>query len=211
MAQSRKYLEIVAHYESCLTRHGDTHLGVNWPDPDDAARRYDVMLEVIRENQQDRVSLLDFGCGASHLLERIVERGLSHAIEYAGLDLSPSFIQLSRAKFPSCRYYTLDLLKDALGLPEFDYVIMNGVFTEKRDLSFEEMLGYFQALVALAFRHVRVGMAFNVMSKQVDWERNDLFHLPFDVAAAFLASQVSRHFIFRHDYRLYEYTAYVYR
>jgi hypothetical protein len=49
------------------------------------------------------------------------------------------------------------------------------------------------------------------MSHHVDWQRDDLFHLPFDTLAAFLRTEVSRHFLFRADYGLYEYTVYVYR
>lgn len=54
-------------------------------------------------------------------------------------------------------------------------------------------------------------MAFNVMSKNVDWEREDLFHMPLDELSAFLTSSISRNFIIRNDYGLYEYTVYVYR
>ena len=93
----------------------------------------------------------------------------------------------------------------------FDYIVMNGLFTAKCDLSFEAMLEYFQRLVRRVFAKARKGIAFNVMSKQVDWEREDLFHLPFDMLASFLAREVSRHFVIRHDYGLYEYTTYVYR
>jgi hypothetical protein len=49
-----------------------------------------------------------------------------------------------------------------------------------------------------------------VMSKHVDWERDDLFHLPFDALGSFLREEVSRHFVIRHDYGLYEYTTYIY-
>jgi hypothetical protein len=49
------------------------------------------------------------------------------------------------------------------------------------------------------------------MSTHVDWERDDLFHLPIDKLTAFLVKEASRDFIIRHDYKLYEYTAYVYR
>ena len=38
-----------------------------------------------------------------------------------------------------------------------------------------------------------------------------MFHVPFELLASFLARDVSRHFLIRHDYGLYEYTAYVYR
>ena len=68
-----------------------------------------------------------------------------------------------------------------------------------------------ERLLPRVFAAARVGMAFNVMSKHVDWERDDLFHVPYDMLAAFLKANVSRHFQFRADYGLYEYTTYVYR
>jgi hypothetical protein len=96
-------------------------------------------------------------------------------------------------------------------IPEVDYVIMNGVLTEKRGLSHEAMQQYMEQLLLRVFPAARVGLAFNVMSKHVDWERSDLFHVPFDAMAAFLKHRLSRHFVFRADYGLYEYTTYVYR
>jgi hypothetical protein len=45
----------------------------------------------------------------------------------------------------------------------------------------------------------------------VDWERDDLFHLPFHTMADFVRGELSHHFLFRQDYGLHEYTTYVYR
>lgn len=205
------YRSIVAHYEDCLERHGDTHLGVDWPNEEDARRRYQVMLELVGRVGADRpVSLLDFGCGASHFLEYMQARGVT-GIDYSGLDLSEKFVELSRAKHPGNTYYCMDILRDGAALPTFDYIVLNGVFTEKRELSFDDMLDYFQRLVTEVFGHARIGIAFNVMSKQVAWERDDLFHLPLDTLAGFLTSELGRDFVIRNDYGLYEYTTYLYR
>ena len=207
----KEYLGIVAHYESCLRRHGDTHLGVDWPRQRDAEISYGVMLDVIRPADRNAsVQLLDFGCGASHLYEYILTRRMDR-ISYSGLDLSEKFIELSKSKFPAVNYYCVDLLSEDATIPNFDYIVMNGVFTEKCGLSFDEMFSYFNRLVTKVFERAEVGIAFNVMSKQVDWERDDLFHLPFDMLASFLSQKLSRNFVIRHDYRLYEYTTYVYR
>ena len=207
----KKYLRIVSHYEACLEQHGDSHLGVDWPKADDVSKRHRVMLEVIKpESRNEEVSLLDFGCGAAHLNEYILQQGLKN-IEYSGLDLSEKFVSLSQSKFPDNQFYCLDLLDDNASLPEFDYIVLNGVFTEKRELSFAEMSAYFERLIARVFAHAREGIAFNVMTKHVDWERNDLFHLPFDTLAEFLKKELTRNFVFRNDYGLYEYTTYVYR
>ncbi|HEY0972517.1 MAG TPA: class I SAM-dependent methyltransferase [Gemmatimonadales bacterium] len=205
------YEPIVAHYEACLARHGDTHLGVDWPNRADADTRYRVMLEVMRRAPGEHVELLDFGCGAAHLYE-FMQRCPEYAdVAYSGADLSEAFVSLSRRKFPQLPFYRTDVLREPDALPEFDYVVLNGVLTERLTLSFDEMFAYAEELLARLFTKARVGMAFNVMSKRVDWERHDLFHVPFDQLAEMLARRLSRHFVFRHDYRLHEYTAYVYR
>ena len=49
------------------------------------------------------------------------------------------------------------------------------------------MLGFWRAFIARAFEHTRRGLAFNAMSSEVEWTRDDLFHLPFDVMASFVA------------------------
>jgi SAM-dependent methyltransferase len=205
----KRYQQIVTFCESFLDRHGDSFLGVGWTKrQEDADTRYRVMLEVVHDHRQP-LTLLDFGCGASHLYEYLQTQRHA-AIEYSGLDISRRFLELSRRKHPQVTYYDIDVLEDDRALPTFDYVVMNGVFTAKCELSSAEMMDYFQSLVTRVFAHARVGLAFNVMSKQVDWERDDLFHLSFDELAGFLARRVSRHFVIRHDYGLYEYTAYVY-
>ena len=55
-----RYRAIVEHYEACLERNGDTHLGVDWPKPEDVPIRHRVMLDVIRRPLADTpVRLLD--------------------------------------------------------------------------------------------------------------------------------------------------------
>ncbi|HEU0283311.1 MAG TPA: class I SAM-dependent methyltransferase [Gallionella sp.] len=203
------YTAIIEHYEDCLAQHGDTHLGVDWPNPRDAEKRYRVMLEVVREDSKG-LTLLDFGCGASHLYPYMLNSRYA-ALQYHGLDASNAFCELSRSKYPQNDYFCLDVLEAPERLGEFDYVVMNGVFTEKRELTFDEMFEYFKRVLRVVFPRVRRGLAFNVMSKAVDWERDDLFHLPADLLIAFLTKELSRHFVIRNDYGLYEYTVYVYK
>jgi SAM-dependent methyltransferase len=207
----KNYLTIVSYCEAYLDKYGDNFLGVGWTKTqEDVNTRYRVMLDIIRKDSDPKVTVLDFGCGASHLYEYIIKQKIDN-IEYSGLDLSQKFLNLSKKKFPHITYYDLDIIENANRLPIFDYIIMNGVFTLKCDLSFEEMFNYLKLVVKNLFSKAKIGIAFNVMSKQVDWERDDLFHLPMDTLATFLSKEVSRHFVIRHDYGLYEYTTYVYK
>jgi SAM-dependent methyltransferase len=201
---------IVRFYEACLAQHGDTHMGVGWPKAPDAETRYRIMLDVLRRDHGGVVEVLDFGCGASHLYDHIRRTG-RHDIAYSGLDASEKFIALSRSKHPSVPYLLVDVLSHTGELPSYDYVVLNGVLTVKRELPFDQMLEYAGRLLARVFSMARIGMAFNVMSTHVEWRRDDLFHVPEDVLGRLLTERVSRHFVMRHDYGLYEYTTYVYR
>jgi SAM-dependent methyltransferase len=204
----KPYASIVAFWEECLNAHGDTSFGVGWP-RGDADLRYQVMLELVRP-VRTRVTLLDFGCGASHFYEYLQSQR-SNWIHYSGLDVSNSFLKLSRCKFPDVTYYQVDVLGDPPApLPVFDYVVMNGIFTYRGSLTHCAMFGYMLQMLRRVAAYTRIGLAFNVMSTHVDWEREDLFHLPLDPLLTFLAREISRHIVVRHDYSLYEYTVYVY-
>lgn len=203
------YRRLADHYEACLDRHGDSHLGVDWPNAEDAETRYRVMLDIARDPHETPVSLLDIGCGAGHLLEYI--RATGQSFDYRGLDISEKFVDLCRAKFPDVTVHHADLLRDTRGIDSADYLILNGVFTEKLNLSQDDMIDFMQAMLAAAWPLATKGLAFNVMSTQVDWQRDDLFHMPFDALADFLAKALTRRFVFRQDYGLYEFTVYLYR
>ena len=203
------YRDLVSHYEACLEKYGDTHLGVDWPKKEDAIKRYRVMLDLVREVDEN-TSILDFGCGATHLYDYILERGITK-IDYSGLDISQKFISLCREKHPNTSFFCSDILVQETVAAKADYIIMNGVFTEKQSMTHKEMFEYFQSILKKVFPLARKGLAFNVMSKQVEWERDDLFHLPLDEMAIFITQHLSRTFVVRNDYGLYEYTVYVYR
>lgn len=203
------YRHLADHYEACLDRHGDSHLGVDWPNAEDAETRYRVMLDVVLEPREPAVSLLDIGCGAGHLLDHI--RATGQSFDYRGLDISQKFVDLCRTKFPDVTFHQTDLLRDGHTIDPADYVILNGVFTEKLGLSQEDMVDFMQAMLTAAWPLAAKGLAFNVMSTQVDWQRDDLFHMPFDALADFLTASLTRRFVFRQDYGLYEFTVYLYR
>ncbi|GAG24665.1 unnamed protein product, partial [marine sediment metagenome] len=118
------YFKIYEYYESCLEKHGDSHHGVDWPDKKDAYARYQVMKDLMFDDG----NLLDFGCGCSGLHEYLLKT--QQPVQYHGCDISKKFVEVSENKYPEIDYYCLDLLKEPLP-KSFDYIVCNGVFTEK--------------------------------------------------------------------------------
>jgi SAM-dependent methyltransferase len=203
------YKIIYKHYEKCLDKYGDSHLGVDWPNKEDVYKRFDMMLSVIKD-KNTKFSLLDFGCGCGHLLEYIEENKLN--IEYSGLDISTKFYECCKNKFPNHKFYNLDILNDNIeSIPNFDYIILNGVFTEKRELDDEQMFDFFSNILKTLFKKVNIGIAFNIMCPIVDFKRDELFYLSYDKLGLFLKNNLSRHYIINNHYKLWEYTTYVYK
>lgn len=171
------------------------------------------MLDVMKFDSKckERSTVLDFGCGLGHMLEYINKQNIN--VQYEGCDISKVFIERCKEKYPDYYFFTKDILKDDNQNFEkqYDYIVLNGVLTEKRELSYEEMFCYFKKLIKKLYLSCNCGIAFNVMSKDVDWEREDLFHLSLDQLSNFLTKEVSRNFIIRNDYGLYEYTTYLYK
>jgi SAM-dependent methyltransferase len=201
------YLKLAEHYDKCFKKYGDTHLGVDWPKLEDTFKRYDMMLGVIKD--ESPITLLDFGCGTASLNGYIEFLKIKN-IKYSGLDINESFCTTSKLKFPNNDFYCLDILKNN-DIPNFDYIVCNGPFTEKRELSQQEMMEFFTNVIKKLWDNCNKGIAFNLMSKHVDWEREDLFHVSLDELGWFLKSNLTRNFIIRNDYGLYEYTTYVYK
>jgi SAM-dependent methyltransferase len=201
---------IVRHYEECLIKFGATPRGVDWPNGVDLAARFGVMLGLLHE-AGETPSILDLGCGPGLLLDYLAAMGGLGAVRYQGIDLSAPIVDAARARWPHHQFSCRDIVEAPLPEQSVDIVIMNGVLTERVLLSVETMTTLAQRLVAAAFRIARVGIAFNVMNAHVDWQRDDLFHWPFDAVAGFLKREVSRHYTFRADYALYEYTCFVRR
>ena len=158
------YKSIVSFYEECFEQYGDVPRGHHWPNMEDLEKRYDTMLGVIRDNSKKN-TILDFGCGSALLYNYILKNIPNESIIYSGLDLSSKFSDAAKSKFPQIKIYCFDVLQEPEKLENFDYIVMNGVFTERINLTFDEMWDYFKRMIQIVFAKADKGIAFNVMSK----------------------------------------------
>jgi len=204
---------IVSRYQERYREHGDDHKALGWPRLEEVAVRHQAMLDVMLYHSP-KLTLLDFGCGLSHLYRYMLDTMPNAARPvYVGLDIVPEFIMTSRTKYPGVSYYYGDILNEAFAstLPDFDYVVCNGVFTEKAEVIFDDMWLYFHAVIGKLFDLARVGLAYNVMSPYRR-RRRDLFQVPMGMMAQFVAEKLNaKRFAIRHDYGLPDYTVYVYK
>lgn len=201
---------IIKHYEKCLFNHGISPKGLDWPNMTDLAKRFKIMLDV-SHNRSENYSIIDLGCGVGFLLDYLLYNDLLKNIkEYIGVDISLEILHVARKRWPNHTFLNNNILTSVIPY-KADYVLMNGVFTEKQTLTHKKMKEYMEDTLIKAFELANIGISFNVMSNFVDWKRQDLFHLSIDEITEFVSKNISRHFKIVHDYGLYEYFVYVYK
>jgi SAM-dependent methyltransferase len=187
---------------------------MDWPDPEQNLKRFATMTDMFRSELSDvapPIRLLDFACGTSHFYGYLQEQGWSEQILYTGIDINPYAIEISRAKYPDNTYACMDILEDAAGLGHYDYITINGLFTQKKNMTEGQMRQFLHDILTVLFPLYLKGLAFNAMSGHVDYRKDDAFHLDLNWIADLMVSRFSRNFVFRHDYGLYENTIFLYK
>lgn len=206
MTELDPYEVIKSYYAETFRQYGPTPKGLAWQNQESMDTRFQVMLDLIKDKDK-KSSLLDFGCGTAGLLDFLNKKNIKN-IEYIGLDANKSLIDFCKKTYNN-QFIHANILKDKI--PNFDYIIINGVFTVKEKLLWDEMWNYFSKVIKILFEKANIGIAFNLMSEFVDWKREDLFHVPLNVVALFATKELTRHYVIRNDYKLYEFTTYVYK
>jgi SAM-dependent methyltransferase len=197
-----------AHYEQSFRSHGATPQGVDWGD--DAQRvewRYTKMLAVMPREPQPCPSLLDVGCGYGGLYQYAKDHGI--ALTYTGLDVVESMVGEARARHGECSFLQGDILD--LQDERFDYVVCNGILTQKLDVPGLLMDDFAARVIRQMFALCSIGIAFNVMTTKVNFFSNNLYYRNPAELLAWCMSEISPHVKLDHSYPMFEYTLYVYR
>ena len=194
------------YYSQTFAEHGANAKGVNWGEEHKAEIRYRAMLAVIPATD-DAASVLDVGCGYGGLLLYARKQGLD--LRYHGIDVAANMIEHAQANIPDATFACTDIFDPAVS-GEYDYVVCNGILTQKLTATDVEMEAYMDRLIARMFALARKGIAFNIMTKRVDFEADNLFYRsPEEILKK--ALDYSRKVKLDHAYPLYEFTTYIYK
>lgn len=199
------------HYGRKFAEHGACPEGVDWgPNPEDHILRLSRMLAVADLGLQPgiRQSILDVGCGYGSLLDLLHERGLD--LSYSGIDVCGPMIEAARARHADCSWLVGDVM-NLEGERQFDYVVCNGVLTQKLGATIRDMDHFLNVVVTKMFELCRVGVAFNVMTTHVNFMVPNLYYRNPVELLAWCMSELTSRVRLDHAYPMFEYTVYLYR
>lgn len=186
--------------------------------PGDSARsasptlnaRFAALLGVLRPSAA-RPSLLDLGCGPGLLLDHLRAAGRDRAIDYTGVDLSPSLLEPAAQLWPEARFFRRDIFEAPFSERSFDYVIVNGLPLEGAAAREAERAAHARRLIETSFRFCRIGIAFDLAIGLPDGSGDAPGAPLHDALLMFVTAHVTRHVVLRGDCGLPCHTVYLYR
>ena len=134
-------------YKSALKKHGATAKGLNWHDNYSQVRRFEVILEMIKDNIIGS-SIIDAGCGFGDFYEFVKD----FDVEYLGYDIVKKNVKIAKER-TSQKILLKDILKDSL--VEADFYIASGSMN---------ILSRFETYLFIerCFEHSKKGFIFNL-------------------------------------------------
>ena len=196
------------HYEKTFSKFGASSKGVDWGADEDVVLRYKNMLSVIRAESTPPFSRLDVGCGYGGLLDYAIERDIK--MEYTGIDVAETMITHAKINCENGNFFVGDALHHPFE-KRFDYVVCNGILTQKLATTIRDMDCFANLLIQRMFELCEIGVAFNIMSNKVNFMVDNLYYRSPIEMLSFCFDNLSSKVRIDHAYPLNEYTIYVYR
>lgn len=200
------------HYSHCFKTFGATAKGVDWGNVKDLETRYNKMLSVMNHgperNNTLQVKILDVGCGYGGLFHYASSNRIS--INYTGIDVVPEMIDYASNNTPDAKFIAGDFF-DLDSSEFYDYVVCNGILTQKLSASIKETDLFARELISKMFDHCTKGIAFNIMTTHVNFMVDNLYYRNPVELFAYCITTLTDKIIIDHAYGLYEYTIYLYK
>ena len=189
-------------YSGLVQKYGCDVRALDWGSRESQQLRFSVLAQV---GNLDGASVLDVGCGLGDFFEWTRNSGL--VLDYTGIDLTPSMIELARQRFPRARFEVADLLSYAPTATDgLDFVVESGIFTFRKQDAFD----YLRATVTRMFDLCSRAVAFNCLSAWAPGQDAGEFYADPLKTTEFCRS-LTPWVVLRHDYHARDFTVYMYR
>lgn len=125
----RLHADISRYYSAKVAAHGATPAGADWVCAPTQELRFVQLLRVCEFEAP--LSLNDLGCGYGALLGFLRKRHRGRKIDYLGIDLSPTMVDLARQKWR--RHVRATFTVGSQSARVADYSVASGLFNVQQD------------------------------------------------------------------------------
>ena len=196
------------HYRGLLEKHAGTPMAVSSESDAHKRLRFEQIAKLFGED--DAFSVHDVGMGLGAFGSYLEDVFPGRQIDYSGSEILPEFVEAARRVHPVRKFFCRDIAEEAAS-EIYDYVILSGVFHQRRDTSIADWEKCSRHLLRNAWSMCRKGLAFNFISPFVDFYQTEVYYANLPRVIQFVVEELSRFFVVNHSYALFEFTVLVYR
>jgi hypothetical protein len=172
------------------------------------ALRYAYISKVFEKD--DNFSIHDIGMGMADFFSYIKEHYPQLKFDYSGTEIVPEFYEEAMRKYPGTTFFLRDIAEE-IPSDTYDYVVMSGVFHQRRENRIRDWEEFSQNLLYNAFQMSKKALAFNFITPFVDFYQTDVYYCNLPKLLNFIVDKLGRFFTLYHNYALYEFTAVVWK
>lgn len=189
-------------YTGNLEKFGIDSKSVGWNSPESQELRFQKLCEVIYDPVNTPFSVNELGCGYGELFKFFQARSYKVS-EFNGYDISQKMLEAANnyVKDEKAKWINGSKIHT-----KADYTITSGIFNVKFEEQKNNWENYIKDTLTNMFEFSDRGISFNLLTKYVDYEAENLYYADpaffFDFCKRNLSPRVS----LLHDYKLYEWT-----
>jgi SAM-dependent methyltransferase len=188
-------------YSKNIDEFGLDAKSVGWGTQEKQDLRFKKLLGVI-EDKSELFTVNELGCGYGELV-KYCKRNDFNLGTYHGYDISEKMLEAAKEYIggENVRLYHESEIKT-----QADYTIASGIFNVRFDEDKEAWGNFVKNTISHMYKSSNKGIAFNFLTKYVDWEAEDLYYADPAFYFDFCKRELSKYVNVIHDYNLYEFT-----
>ncbi len=195
-------------YKDLYSKNKGTPMAVSSESLAHIEMRFKMIAEIFHNDEN--IDVHDVGMGLGDFYEFVKRKYPQKEINYSGTEILKEFVDECKIKYPESNFYLRDIAEKSFD-DTYDYVVMSGVFHQRRDIIIRDWEYFSQKIIQNSFYMCNKGIAFNFISPFVDFYQTDVYYCNLSKLLNFINDKLSRFFEIRHSYALYEFTVYVFK
>jgi trans-aconitate methyltransferase len=197
----RETLEMKEYFEDRYERFGTDLKSLAWNSPESQQERFEILSTLFVPGN---FFVLDVGCGFGDYYKFLKMRMPKRILGYTGIDLVQEFITEAETRYPGGNFRVLDILASEFMF--HNYVVASGIFSK----DVENWYDYVTTMLTRMFSLCTKGIAANFLSKFSPANCSNMHYAdPAEILE--IAFTLSKKVILRHDYRLNDFTVFIYK
>ncbi len=163
MSSARKRAQ-EAYYLDKIRQYGaESALSVGWTDYLQVLLFEKISFLIAEIGPCEHSTLLDVGCGLGDYVRYLYDHEYQ-GIDYTGIDIMPSMIEIARKKFPQRKFFVADFYDESF-IRQFDFIICSGALNIITEKSYEAHSEYVHGFIRKMYNLSKRGCAFNLLCR----------------------------------------------